>query len=218
MEAMPAAGPGRYLAVGDVHGRSDLLEAMLNHWLPRLDARRQVVFLGDYIDRGPDSAGVLERLMDLGRKRPDTVFLLGNHERLCLDAIDRGQEFQWLVNGGMATMESYGLRPEQIKELPAGDLAFLRSLRLYYDTPDYLFVHAGLRPGVPLEQQQPKDLVWIRDDFFQSETPYHKTVVFGHTPFSQPLERDDIIGIDTGAVFGGGLTCLALPEREFTHF
>jgi serine/threonine protein phosphatase 1 len=203
------------LAVGDLHARYDLLRKVLDELAPGLASPLRMVFLGDYIDRGPEARQILERLLDLARRRPDTVFLLGNHERMLLDALEGRRVPLFLNNGGRETLASYGLPPERIAELPAAHQAFLRAMPLYHQTDDYIFVHAGLRPGLPLEQQDEADLLWIRHEFIYSEAGFGKTVVFGHTPLDQPLVRPGRIGIDTGAVYGNHLTCLELPQMRF---
>jgi serine/threonine protein phosphatase 1 len=203
------------LAVGDLHGRYDLLRKVFNEVLPAQPAGTLLVFLGDYIDRGPDSRVILEALMAFRALRPETVMLMGNHERMLLDALEGKQEELFLCNGGLETLRSYGLTLETLAQLPASHQRFLRSLPLFHETDQYIFVHAGLRPGLPLAEQQERDLLWIRDEFIHSDWDFGKTVVFGHTPFAQPLAKPGIIGIDTGAGFGLRLTCLKLPEREF---
>jgi serine/threonine protein phosphatase 1 len=209
------------LAVGDIHGRYDLLEQVLDRLAPRFGPQTRLVFLGDYIDRGPDSRQVVERLIALGRERPETVFLKGNHEELLLDALEGRRVELWLLNGGLETLASYGLdheapTAETIARLPAGHLEFFRGLRLYFESDSYVLVHAGVDPELGLAEQDARDLLWIRDQFFQA--PGHrlgKTVVFGHTPFEEPLRRPGLIGIDTGAVYDNALTCVKLPEEEF---
>jgi serine/threonine protein phosphatase 1 len=155
----------------------------------------EVVFMGDYVDRGPDSKGVIDYLLGLKGR---STFLMGNHERMFLDYLQGKERFLFLYNGGAATMESYG-----------GNRS-----RLYYETDEYLFVHGGIRPGIPLEQQDPKDLLWIREEFYAFPGRYPKTVVFGHTPMREVLMEEDRIGIDTACVYGNKLTCLILPSRE----
>lgn len=203
------------LAVGDLHARLDLLTRLLGELRPTLPADTRLVFLGDYIDRGPDAAQVVQRLINLERESPETVFLLGNHERMLLDALEGRRVPIFLYNGGQETLASYGLGPEEIDLLPQAHLDFFRRLRLTYETDDYIFVHAGLRPGVSTAAQQERDLIWIRDEFYDAGHDFGKTVVFGHTPFGQPLVRPGLIGIDTGAVYGNVLTCLLLPEQRF---
>ncbi len=203
------------LAVGDLHARYDLLQKVLDELTPGLPEPLRLVFLGDYIDRGPQARQVMERLLDLARRRPDTVFLLGNHERMLLDALEGHRVPLFLNNGGRETLASYGLSPERIADLPAAHLAFIRAMPLFHQTEDYIFVHAGLRPGLPLEQQDEADLLWIRHEFIHSGADFGKTVIFGHTPQDQPLVKPGRIGIDTGAVYGNHLTCLELPQMRF---
>jgi serine/threonine protein phosphatase 1 len=209
------------LAVGDLHGRYDLLERVLDDLAPRYAGSR-LVFLGDYIDRGPNSRQVVERLIALGRERPDTVFLKGNHEDMLLDALDGRRLELWLHNGGLETLESYGLAgleppgPETLSRLPADHLEFFRGLRLYFESQSYLLVHAGVDPGLGLAEQDARDLLWIREHFHQARGHrLGKTVVFGHTPFPRPFRGPGMIGIDTGAVYDNALTCVKLPEEEF---
>ncbi len=203
------------LAVGDIHGLYDKLERLLSELAPSLPPATRLVFLGDYVDRGPESKAVVERLMRLKRERPDTVLLMGNHERMLLDAHQGRDLLLWMVNGGAQTLASYGLEEHQAHLLPAEHVAFLRSLEPYHESQDHIFVHAGLVPGVPLAEQDEHDMLWIREAFFLAEPSWDKTVVFGHTPFPTPFERPGLIGIDTGAVYGNTLTCLKLPEKTF---
>jgi calcineurin-like phosphoesterase family protein len=203
--AAVSEGPATY-AIGDIHGCLQSLERLLHKIKPRPEDR--VVFIGDYIDRGPHSREVVELLLQL-TDRP--IFLLGNHEKMLLDYLAGGDSSLYLLNGGLATIESYGGDPANI---PPAHLDFFRNLRPIYETPDHLFVHAGIRPLVPLEKQELKDLVWIRQEFYQFVGRFPKPVVFGHTPMRHVLMAEDRIGIDTGCVYGGKLTCLKLPERE----
>jgi serine/threonine protein phosphatase 1 len=209
------------LAVGDLHGRYDLLEQVLDRLAPRFGSQTRLVFLGDYIDRGPDSRRVVERLIALGRERPETVFLKGNHEELLLDALEGRRVELWLLNGGLETLASYGLdhqapTAETIARLPADHLEFFRGLRLYFESQSYLLVHAGVDPGLGLAEQDARDLLWIREHFHQARGHrLGKTVVFGHTPFPRPFRGPGMIGIDTGAVYDNALTCVKLPEEEF---
>jgi serine/threonine protein phosphatase 1 len=219
--------PGmRVYAVGDVHGCDDKLAAM--HRLIAADARARpvprvtLVHLGDYVDRGPDSAAVLDRL--LGHSPlpgAEVVNLLGNHEAMMLDACaaDAAEEAMpfWLDNGGAQTLRSYGAAaedPDAWDAVPEDHLEMLRQLPLQHRAGDYLFVHAGVRPGIPLERQDPFDLIWIREPFLSFEGDLPQVVVHGHTPASQPAIRAHRIGIDTGACFGGSLTCLVLEGQR----
>lgn len=203
------------LAIGDIHGMLDSLLPLLDKVLPMAPDDARLVFLGDYIDRGPDSKEVVETLIQLKKQRPDTVFLMGNHEQMFLQAHGGKSLMFFLANGGDATLASYGLAPEEIADMPPDHLAFFNDLLLYFETENHVFVHAGLRPGVALAEQDPRDLLWIREEFMFSSKRFPKTVVFGHTPVVRPFVNPDRIGIDTGAVYGNLLTCLMLPEMRF---
>jgi len=192
-------------AIGDIHGCLDPLRRLMDQIHP--SETDEVVFIGDYVDRGPDSKGVIDYLLGLTGRY---IFLMGNHERMFLDYLQGKERFLFLYNGGAATMESYG----GLSSIPAAHLDFLNRSRLYYETDEYLFVHGGIRPGIPLEQQDPKDLLWIREEFYAFPGRYPKTVVFGHTPMREVLMEEDRIGIDTACVYGNKLTCLILPSRE----
>ncbi len=214
-------------AVGDVHGCLEALRAVHAAIADDLRVRpvpsATLVHLGDYIDRGPESAGVLSLLA--GGEVPagisETVNLLGNHEDLCLAALEeRTREglALWLMNGGGATLASWGVprteAPGWRDRIPPEHIAFMRGLRLTHAVGSYLFVHAGVRPGVPLERQERSDLIWIRLPFLQSEADFGAVVVHGHTPMGQPEVRPNRIGIDTGAFAGGWLTCAVLERDE----
>ncbi len=205
----------RYFAIGDIHGCLPSLEALLEKLNPLLDPQGDaIVFIGDYVDRGPDPRGVIERIIKLREEFPNVICLMGNHEDLFLNWVTKGEDLElYLYNGGGSTIRSYSKGGRF--ELPPSHLEFLESLLLYYETDRYLFVHAGLRPGVPLEQQQRMDLLWIRREFIFSMHDFGKIVVFGHTPLREPLVMDNKIGIDTGAVYGGRLTCVELPALRF---
>lgn len=226
-------------AIGDIHGRSDLLTQLLasiaNDAAAAGRAAKTLVFLGDYVDRGPDSRGVIERLttnLPLGFA---THFLKGNHEQFLLDFLDDPLWLDgWLRNGGEQTLRSYGVdvdglqdrrtpatawREAFLEALPEAHLQFLGGLELKCVVGDYVFVHAGLRPGVPLNQQVAEDLLWIRHEFLDCQEPFEKIVVHGHTPERVPVVRPNRIGIDTGAVFSDCLTALRLENgtRTFLH-
>jgi serine/threonine protein phosphatase 1 len=237
----PALPEGQLLyAVGDIHGRLDLMRVLLarieEDARTRSHAkRRSLVFLGDYVDRGPDSRGVVADLLARQFQGFDTHFLKGNHEAILLDFLDHPLHLDhWLLNGGQATMESYGVDTEALAEarahpqtwretfvaaLPETHLRFFRTLNLSVTFGDYLFVHAGVRPGVPLAAQSEDDLVWIRRPFLDHAGPFGKIVVHGHTPTALPVVRPNRIGIDTGAVFSDRLTALRLEDRarDFLH-
>lgn len=195
--------------VGDIHGCLTPLDRLLAKISPRLED--EVVFVGDYIDRGPQSREVVDRLLSLPYR---CVFLMGNHERMLLNYLAGEDEDLYLENGGRATLDSYG---GSASGIPASHLAFFQRLPPMYETPDYLFVHAGIRPLTPLAEQNGHDLVWIRHEFFKFIGKYPKPVVFGHTPLRQVMMAEDRIGIDTGCVYGGKLTCLKLPQREIVQ-
>jgi diadenosine tetraphosphatase ApaH/serine/threonine PP2A family protein phosphatase len=232
------AGEAVY-AVGDVHGRLDLLDDLLSR-ISRdaqrhpSDHARRLVFLGDYIDRGPESRGVVERLLDAPIPAFATTYLMGNHEEAMLSFLEGLSDgLDWLSFGGLETLLSYGvplrrlprseddtvtLRRALAEAVPATHLDFLRRCALHYSIGDYLFVHAGVRPGLPLESQRPADLMWIRDEFLRSRVPLPgRVVVHGHTICDLPQNRQHRIDIDTGAFVSGRLTCLVLrgSERRF---
>ncbi|MEZ5892493.1 MAG: metallophosphoesterase family protein [Parvularculaceae bacterium] len=222
----------RIYAIGDIHGRLDMLDTLLGRIGDDSDGldKAQLIFLGDYVDRGLDSKGVIDRLLSLKAAYPTAVFLKGNHEALMLDFLDEPDDLpQWLDWGGMETLQSYdveamGLPPTMIARqlranLPPGHLKFLETLALTHVEGDYLFVHAGVRPGLPLDQQKEEDLIWIRKKFHQAapdERP-ELVVVHGHTPEDKPVDVGWRIGVDTGACYGGMLTAVVLhgAERRF---
>ncbi len=214
-------------AVGDIHGRSDLLDRLhqfiVRDASQRAASRRAIVYLGDYIDRGADSAGVVARLAGSGPPGFERYFLLGNHDSFLLDFLDGESATAdvWLLNGGAATLESYGaacdprsspeaLRADLRRALPPEHLAFYRSLRLVHREGDILFVHAGLRPGVPLADQTRADMIWIRDEFLKSDSDFGGLVVHGHSIRPEPVIRANRIGVDTGAWRSGTLTAAVL--------
>jgi serine/threonine protein phosphatase 1 len=201
-------GPSIHV-IGDIHGCLKPLQRLLEKIELQLDD--ELVFIGDYIDRGPQVREVVDFLLGLPFR---CVFLLGNHEKMLLDYLDGKDDGLFLPNGGTATLRSYG---GDAGGIPPAHLSFFRSLRPIYETPDYLFVHAGIRPMVSLDKQELEDLVWIRQEFFQFIGHFPKPVVFGHTPLQRVLLLPDRIGIDTGCVYGGKLTCLKLPQREVTQ-
>lgn len=204
--------------VGDIHGCLDLLQRLIRSipWRPEVD---RLIFLGDYVDRGADSRGVVEAVMEISRTSERVDCLMGNHEKILLDFVEGRDVSTFFLNGGTSTLNSYrtvqpGIRPVLI---PEDHLAFLRSLKTWVELDDYYVVHAGLRPGIQLENQSQEDMLWIRDAFIFSNYRFKKRVIFGHTPFSQPLVMENKIGLDTGAVYGNKLTCLELPSLKF-HF
>ena len=206
----------RIYAIGDIHGCYDKLRRLLD----RIDirwSRDTLVFLGDYIDRGPHSFEVLDCLIELKKQHPGSVFLKGNHEAMFLDFLAGNHALSFIYNGGRETLESYQKHAPGAEQLtiPKEHLDFMNSLVLCHQTEEYIFVHAGLRSGIPVETQSEEDLLWIREPFISTDTDFGKRVVFGHTPFPEPLVRPDKIGIDTGAVYGNPLTCVRLPDLTF---
>jgi serine/threonine protein phosphatase 1 len=206
----------RIFAIGDIHGCYDPLVRLLGR-IPIDWTRDRLVFMGDYIDRGPQSFEVIEHLIELQKRHPETVFLKGNHEQMLADYLSGKDRMTYLYNGGQQTLDSY-LRNSSAPgryPIPEAHLRFFESLQLMFETENYIFVHAGLRKGQPLENQRPEDLLWIRENFVDTRHSFGKRVVFGHTPFDEPRVEPNKIGIDTGAVYGNKLTCVQLPEEEF---
>jgi serine/threonine protein phosphatase 1 len=223
-------------AIGDVHGRLDLLEDLLSRISEDAsrhpaDQARTLVFLGDYIDRGSESRGVVERLLDDPLPGFAKVYLMGNHEEAMLAFLEGLSDgLDWLSFGGLETLLSYGvplrslprsedavlaLRRELAEAVPQSHVDFLRDCALHHSIGDYLFVHAGVRPGIALERQNPADLMWIRDDFLRSKLPLPgRIVVHGHTICDLPQSRPHRINIDTGAFVSGRLTSLVLRGNE----
>jgi serine/threonine protein phosphatase 1 len=231
----PALTPRRrrIYAVGDIHGRADLLERMLSDI--RKDAREGdyqgppiLVFLGDYIDRGFQSKEVLDLLLGDLESSFETYFLKGNHEEAMLQFLDTpSMGPRWADFGGMETLVSYGVAPPPTRTsredwaiascalnraLPPGHLDFLMSLRLSIQIGGYMFVHAGVRPGVDLAEQSERDLLWIREEFLGDSRPLGAVIVHGHTPAIQPHRDSRRIGIDTGAYLSGRLTAVRLED------
>ncbi|MEQ9643423.1 MAG: metallophosphoesterase [Alphaproteobacteria bacterium] len=225
----------RVYAIGDIHGRLDLLDDLLQQIVADREAakpaRAVLIYLGDYVDRGPDSRGVIDRLLAPPPDGFDVVHLLGNHEALMLHFLaDDRAGFGWLSNGGVATLASYGievagevyrredltaLRVELRERLPDAHRQFLQGLGLHHREGDYLFVHAGIRPGVPLDDQTADDLIWIREAFLDSKADHGFVVVHGHSIRQEVVLRANRIGIDTGAFASGTLTCLVLQDDRY---
>jgi serine/threonine protein phosphatase 1 len=209
---------GKIFAIGDIHGCISHLDRLV----AQLDIDEEedtLVFVGDYIDRGLDPKGVIDYIIDIRKNIRNVVCLQGNHEEMFLNyCLDGRDEDLYMSNGGMNTLASYGFSREGTEELilPPSHGEFFTSLRTYHETDDYIFVHAGLRPGIPLYQQDRNDLLWIRFEFIKSSYDFGKTVIYGHTPVSldKPLIDNNKVNIDTGAVYGGRLTCIELPEMK----
>jgi len=213
----------RTLIISDIHGELVLFDKLLQK--VEYDAAEDgLILLGDYVDRGPDAKGVLERVIEL--KKWGAIVLRGNHDQMMLDAAndEPGAKASWERNGALSTLQSYD---PSIKDmtLPAADVFwkhvdFIKEMDYYHETDDYVFVHAGVQPGTPIQQTDPFILVWIREEFHKGYSG-GKTVVFGHTPtfmlrgakkYDVYFGDNRIIGIDGGAAYGGQLNCLELPS------
>jgi serine/threonine protein phosphatase 1 len=212
-----AKSTGRLFAIGDIHGCPDELSAILAKIDPK--GGDTVVFVGDYVDRGPCSRDVVERLIEFERGPAETVFLKGNHEDMMLSFFGLPGHYgdSFLLNGGAITMESYGVGESDlagaIEHLPETHLKFFNRLATSYARPPYLFVHAGVAPTRSLEEQEVEDLLWIRQEFIFNPHTIDATVVFGHTPMRGVLlDLPYKIGIDTGLVYGGKLSCVEFSE------
>lgn len=231
-------GLGVYV-VGDIHGRVDLLRVIHEKILEDAksvsgDVRKIVVYLGDYIDRGLESKNVIDMLIESPLQDFESVFLKGNHEDALLSFLDDASIGQsWFSIGGGATVYSYSIRVEnrlhakerfnkiqnQLRNcLPTEHLDFLSSLKLFHEIGDYVFVHAGIMHGIPLEKQNPEYMMWARDDFhddfLESKSHHNKVVVHGHMVTKEPDICKNRIGIDTGAYVSNLLTCLVLEKEE----
>lgn len=208
------------IAIGDIHGCPQSLDLLLNQIEPTSDDH--LLFVGDYIDRGPDSKSVIDRLLDLREDVPCT-FLRGNHEAMMIEYLDTGAFSLWRMNGGVSTLQSYLNEGSEIN-IPDAHATFVHETKLYHETDDFLFVHAGLEPNRTIEENlQEADeevLLWERGHLEASELAWEKPVVCGHTPQPEPIDRENLILIDTGCVYHmqpgmGRLTAVHLPEREF---
>jgi serine/threonine protein phosphatase 1 len=231
-QSPPSPEPDRVYVIGDIHGRSDLLDRMVVEITGDLEAHpvaaALTVTLGDYIDRGPDSRGVLDRLV----RNPfptSLVTLKGNHESLFMAFLeDPSVVVHWRRLGGLETLHSYGVPVESVMmgknyedaaaslraAITPAHLDFLKSLRTWISIGKYFMCHAGVRPGIPLERQVEQDLLWIRDEFLSSRANFGKIVVHGHTPTEVPEVLPNRINVDTGAFMTGRLTCAVLEKGE----
>lgn len=221
----------RIYAIGDVHGRADLLQALHGEIDREIERDRpadwRILHLGDYCDRGPDTKGVLDQLIARSADRR-VLFLMGNHEEGWLNFLaDPNPVGLFIAHGGDATARSYGVevdfsdargrretRDALLAAIPDAHLDFLRNLGRSLSFGDYFFCHAGIRPGVPLEIQDREDLIWIRKDFLAATTLHPKVVVHGHTPSSLPELLPNRINVDTGAVKTGVLTAVVLDDAS----
>ncbi len=224
----------RVYAIGDIHGRLDLLEQLLT--LIEADTRDRPagkilhVFLGDYVDRGPSSCQTINRLIAHGGQN-EAVFLKGNHEALAVRSLRDPNIFdQWMRLGGIETLTSYGISLDSLTDrrplamlqaafheaLPAAHFRFFRDLQLSFACGDFFFVHAGVKPHVELSQQKENDLLWIREEFLNSLEDFGKTIVHGHTPTIEIQVMPNRINIDTGAFASNRLTCLVIEGAELS--
>ena len=204
------------LAIGDIHGCLDMLKRLLEK-VPWRPGRDTLIFIGDYIDRGKDPKEVVDLIVSLQKGFPHVHCLKGNHEGMLLDYLLGVNRDVYLANQGHTTLRSYSMVSEQSAEgkiLPE-HMEFFHSLKPYLEVGDYYFVHAGFRPGTAIHCQCEEDLLWIREPFISTPYDFGRKVIFGHTPFVEPLVMKNKIGIDTGAVFGNKLTCIELPHQRF---
>lgn len=209
----------RIFAIGDIHGCLEDLQRLIRVIAadPRSDT---LVFLGDFIDRAPGGREVVDYVLALQKDYGRVICLSGNHESMFLRYLDGKDEDLYLANGGAPTLNAYGISRHdgphtRRAKIPGDHLRFFESLLPYYETDQFIFVHAGLLPGLTLADQDIQDLQWIRQTFIESDYDFAKRIVIGHTHFAAPLVTANKIGIDTGAVYGGKLTCVELPALKF---
>ncbi len=226
----------RVYAIGDIHGCLAELEQLLE--LIKRDLKKNpvishhIILLGDYIDRGPDSAGVLNRLINLQKRRPNVIFLKGNHEHKFIEFLNDPEKLApgFFAYGGIETAQSYGIKNKLLEEpldnarkigrriienLPKKHMEFLLNLQLSTSIGDYFFCHAGIRPGVKLKDQSSRDLMWIRQEFLYHPSLHKKIIVHGHTPNFEPEVMSNRINVDTKCYDSGVLTCVVLQKK--TH-
>ncbi len=204
--------------IGDIHGCHETFERLLGKISP-VAGEDTIVILGDMINRGPESKEVIETLIKLRHENHQLITLKGNHEVMFLDYLSGKNRNFFLVNGGEMTLKSYGIADpfskKTINKIPADHIKFLRNLLPYWQDETYIYVHAGLKPGIKLTKQPNRWLYWAKKDFIEEQHDYGKKVIFGHTTFKEPLIQKSKVGIDTGAAYGNKLTCLILPDFEF---
>lgn len=208
----------RTLVIGDIHGCHYAFLSLLEKIQPDPHTDT-LILLGDYIDRGPKSRQVVDEILTLQAQGHKIIPLMGNHEQAFLNYM-RGKDREfYLTIGGTATLESYGIFHDLLEDpsswIPWNHLEFFNNLLLYWEDAENIYVHAGLKPNVHLALQPKEWLLWSRYEFINSGHDFGKRVIFGHTTFREPVIRPRHIGIDTGAVYGGRLTCLILPDLEF---
>jgi len=209
----------KIFAIGDIHGCLDKLWR-LGRDMAADPVNDTLVFIGDYIDRAGGGKDVVDYVLGLKKIYQKVICLCGNHESMLMRYLDGEEEDMYLANGGQMTLNAYGILQsddprERKAKIPEDHLRFFKSLLPYYETDQFIFVHAGLLPGIPLAGQELHDLLWVRGEFIDSDYDFGKRVVFGHTHFSAPLITANKIGIDTGAVYGGRLTGVELPTLKF---
>lgn len=224
----------RLYAIGDIHGCTDLLRQMTKTIIEDMEnhpaEKHYLVFLGDYVDRGVDSKGTIDFLLNELPKNTTNVFLRGNHDDALLRFLkgDFSSTSFWLPCGGTATIASYGINPFQpgatkdletlrkklVEKIPADHLDFLKKTQFYFSLGDYYFAHAGVMPGASLDDQDEQDLMWVRGEFLNSRHDHGKIIVHGHSPSTAPDAQLNRIGIDTGAFASGKLTCLVLQGKK----
>jgi len=223
----------RVYAIGDVHGRNDLLQTLIEKVIDddeiAAPAQSEIIFLGDLVDRGPDSSGVIDTAIELKEKLGDVRFLMGNHEEVFLSAVTGDEKAVRFFNriGGKETILSYDISMREYMEvdnaglakilpglIPAKHVEFIKKFEDQIIIGDYAFVHAGVKPGVPLGEQKPKHLRWIREEFLEERQPFEKVIVYGHTISDEVVEKSNRIGIDTGAYYTDNLTALVLEGSD----
>jgi serine/threonine protein phosphatase 1 len=209
----------KIFAIGDIHGCFDKLQRLILE-IKADPVNDTLVFIGDYIDRADGGRDVVDYILKLKKTFQNVICLRGNHESMLLRFLDGVEDDIYLANGGFATLKAYGISRSDApkvrkKKIPPDHLKFFKTLLPYYETDQFIFVHAGLIPGREINEQSLYDMQWIRQTFIDSDDDFGKRVVFGHTHFSEPLVEDNKIGIDTGAVYGGMLTCVELPALKF---
>jgi serine/threonine protein phosphatase 1 len=231
----PSLPPGvRIYAVGDIHGRLDLLDELLARIGDDRSSRPAIrpvsIFLGDYVDRGPSSRETIDRLIEHAEAN-ESVFLKGNHEQIAISCLrDRGLFERWMRLGGLETLMSYGITLAALSDdkqivrlqaafheaLPQSHFRFFRDLQSSFACGDYFFAHAGVKPDVPLSRQKESDLLWIRQEFLSSRVDFGKIIIHGHTPVRDIEVEPNRINIDTGAFATGRLTCLVIDEASLS--
>lgn len=230
---LDASGPAgmRIFAIGDVHGRFDLLEAMHRQIADNIAADPpgdwRIIHVGDYCDRGPDTRGVLSFLIERQHEEPRVLSLRGNHDQGFLEFLGAGDATELFARfGGAQTAASYGVTADfsptgaeatkraLLEAMPDEHLRFLANLPLSAEFGDFFFCHAGIRPGVPLDEQEPHDLIWIREEFMNDPRLHPKIIVHGHTPVAVPEIMPNRVDVDTGAFQSGVLTALMIDGKE----